>query len=168
MVGEAGEEVAAARAPVCEQALAGRVPRLDLCAVRRTGAGDQLRRLFLDPAKCRDVLIRAQQDPGLACPGLRGEVGLPLREAMRAVGQPGRHVRRAPIAHCALQHGQRKAVDLEEDDARSVGSHALSRAAGDAINDANRVGVVLVRAEDDVEEHPNRRRDEGDRERRPE
>src|SRR4029450_1510275 len=82
VIGEAREQIAAARAAVREQALAGRVTALYLGAVRGPGAGDQLCRLLLDPAERRDVLVRAQQNSGLARAGLRREIGLPFGKAV--------------------------------------------------------------------------------------
>ena len=160
VVGLAREQVAAARAAVGEQALPGGVPALDLRAVRRPRAGDELRGLLLDPAEGRDVVVRAEQDPGLARAGLRGEIGLPLGEAVRALLEPARHRRRVAVAHRALQHGQREPVDLEEDDPGRVGHRALAGAPGDPLRHAQRVGVVVVRAEHDVEHDasPRRRR----------
>ena len=86
VVGAAGEQVAAARAAVDEQPVVGRVAALDLGAIRRAGASDQLRRFFLDPPERRDVLVRADQNPGLARAGLRRKIGLPFDEAMASLG----------------------------------------------------------------------------------
>ena len=66
VVGLAREQVAAARAAVAQQADARRVAALDLGAVGRRRAGHQPPGLLLDPAERRDVLVRAEQDPGLA------------------------------------------------------------------------------------------------------
>ena len=66
--------------------------------------------------------------PGLAGAGLRGEVGLPLREVVAVVGDPARHRRRAAVAQRALQHRQREAVDLQEDDPGHVGARRCCRA----------------------------------------
>ena len=68
VVGVAREQVAAARAAVREQAVAGRVPPLDLGAVVRVRADHQRPVLLLDPAERGDVLVRAEQD---ARPGSR-------------------------------------------------------------------------------------------------
>ena len=68
VVGVAREQVAAARAAVREQAVAGRVPPLDLGAVVRVRADHQRPGLLLDPAERGDVLVRAEQD---ARPGSR-------------------------------------------------------------------------------------------------
>src|SRR4029453_13413338 len=87
-LGLAGEQVAAARAAVNEQAVAGRPLPLDPRAVVGCGAGHERSGLLLDPAKRRDVVVRAEQDPGLAGAGLRGEIGLPLGERMGALGEP--------------------------------------------------------------------------------
>ena len=121
VVGLAGEQVAAARAAVDEQADAGGVAALDLRAVGRRRAGHQRAGLLLDPAERGDVVVRAEQDPGLAGAGLRREVGLPLGQAVRAVREPARHLRRVAVAHRAPQHRQREPVDLEEDDPGNVG-----------------------------------------------
>ncbi len=53
--------------------------------------------------------------------------------------------RRVPVAHRAPQHGQREAVDLEEDDPRDVRPLAAALAAGDPLDDPQRVRVVVVR-----------------------
>ena len=117
----AGEQVPAARAAVDEETDAGTEPALELRAIRRRGAGHRRRRLLLHPAKRRDVLVRAQQDARLAGACLRGEIGLPLGEAMR-LARPARHVRGIAVAHRALQHGLCEAVDLEVDDPGDVGA----------------------------------------------
>ena len=70
VVGLAREEVATARAAVDQQAAARRVAALDLGAVRGAGACDELPALLLDPAERGNVLVRAEQDPGLRCAGL--------------------------------------------------------------------------------------------------
>src|SRR5262249_19200076 len=80
----AGEQVAAARPSVDEQADAGGVLALDLLAVLRARAGDYPARLLVHPAEGRNVLVRAEQDSRLAGARLRGEGGLPLRDALRA------------------------------------------------------------------------------------
>ena len=167
VVGLAGEEVAAARATVAQQAVA-RVTTLDLGAVGRRRARHRRRRLLLDPAERRNVLVRAEQDAGLRGAGLRREVGLPLGQRVASVLEPAGHVRRVAVAHRPLQHGQREAVDLEVDDPRRVGLDPLARALRDPLDHPQRVGVVVVRPEDDVEHDGHGRRDEGDAESRPE
>ena len=122
LLGLAGEQVAAARPAVDEQADAGRVAPLDLRAVRRRRADHHAPALLLDPAERRDVLVGAEQDAGLAGAGLRGEVGLPLGEPVAVLGDPARHRRRAAVAHRVAQDRQREPVDLEEDDPRDVGA----------------------------------------------
>src|SRR6185437_561723 len=102
VVGPTREQVAAARAAVGEQAVTGGMPGLDLGAIRRTGAGDQLRRFLLDLAEGRNVLVRADQNPGLAGAGLRRKVGLPFRESMTSLGKPASHVRSIDVSHRAL------------------------------------------------------------------
>ncbi len=117
----AGEEVAAAGAPVDEEPDPGRVPPLDLLAVGRCRARHQPRRLLLHPAECGDVLVRPEEDPRLARARLGGEIRLPLHETMRALREPARHRRRVPVPHRPAQHGQRKPVDLEVHHSRDVG-----------------------------------------------
>ena len=84
----AGEQVAAARAAVGEQPDAGRVPSLDLRTVRRRRARHHRSGLLLDPAEGGNVLVGSQQDPRLAGTRLRGEIGLPLGQTVRVLGQP--------------------------------------------------------------------------------
>ena len=155
----AGEQVSAAGAAVDEQADAGRVAPLDLGAVRRRRARHQRRGLLLHPAERRDVLVRAQQDPRLAGTRLRGEIGLPLGQAVRVVGQPAGHGRGVAVAHRPAQHGQREPVDLEEDDPGDVGAGDDPLPARDPLRDADRVRVI--RAEEDGEHDAHR----GDHER---
>ena len=133
---------------------------LDLHAVARRRAGNEPAGLLLDPAKGGDVVVGAEQDPGLARAGLRGEVGLPLGEAVSALGDPPRHRRGAPIADRVLEHRQGEAVDLEEDDPGGGGARLGPLSTGDALNDAQRVLVVVVRARQHLE-------DDGGGERRP-
>ncbi len=143
-VGLAGEQVAAARAAVPQQALPAAVAALDLGAVRRGGAGHQDPRLLLDPAEGGDVRVGAEQDAGLRGAGLRREVGLPLVEPVRPIGEPARHLGRVAVAHGAAKHGEGQPVDLEVDDAGNVGRDGLTCAPGDALDDPERVGVVVV------------------------
>ena len=117
----AGEQVAAAGAAVDEQADAGGVPALDLGAVRRRRARHHRRGLLLDPAEGRDVLVGPEQDPRLARARLRRQVGLPLGQPVRVLGQPAGHGRRVAVAHRPLQHGEREPVDLQEHDPGNVG-----------------------------------------------
>ena len=77
----AGEQVAAARPAVHEQPDSGGVAALDLGAVRGRRAGHHQPALLLHPAEGGDVLVRAEQDAGLAGAGLRRQVGLPLGQA---------------------------------------------------------------------------------------
>ena len=149
----AGEQVAAAGAAVDEQAVAGRVPALDLRAVRRRRAGHQRRRLLLHPAERGDVLVRPQQDPRLAGAGLRGEIGLPLGQPVRVVGQPAGHVRRVAVAHRPAQHGQREPVDLEEDDPGDVGAGDDALPARDPPRDADRGHVVRAEQHGEHDAH---------------
>ena len=167
VVGLAREEVPAARAAVAQQSVP-RVPPLDLLAV--AGAEHVIKHaaLLLDPAERGDVLVRAEQDPRLARSRLRGEIGLPLDEAVRVLGEPARHVRRVPVSHRALEHGPREAVDLEVDDAGHVRLDALAGAPRDPLDHADRVRVVVVRAGDDLEHGRDRRDHERGDERRPE
>ena len=147
----ARQQVAPARAAVPQEAVAGVAP-LELRAVVGVRADHQLHPLLLDPAEGGDVLVRAEQDAGLARAGLRGEVGLPLDEAVRRRREPARHVRRVSVAHRALQDGLREPVDLEVEDPRHLGLLSIGRLAGDAVHDAERVGVVVVRAEDHLQD----------------
>ncbi len=167
MVGLAGEQVAAARATVTEQPVPC-MATLDLGAVGGSRAGHRRRSLLLHPAECRDVLVRAQQDARLGGARLGGEVGLPLRQRVAALDEPAGHVGRVAVAHRPLQHGQRQPVDLEVDDPRRVGLDPLAGTLRDPLDHPEGVGVVVVRPEDDVEHDGDRRRDEGDTERRPE
>ena len=167
MVGLAREQVAAARAAVAEQPVTC-MATLDLGAVGRRRAGHRRRRLLLDPAEGRDVLVRAEQDAGLRRTRLRREIRLPLRQRVAALDEPAGHVGRVAVAHRALQHGQSEAVDLEVDDARGVRLDEPVRALRDPLDHPQGVGVVVVRPEDDVEHDRDGRRDERDTERRPE
>ena len=125
-------------------------------------AGDQPAGLLLHPPERRDVLVRPEQDPGLAGSRLGGEVGLPLGELVVALGDPARHGRRASVPHRAAQHRQREPVDLQEDDPGDVGGGRRSLAARHPLDDAERVLVVVVGARHDLE----RERDRGDHQRR--
>src|SRR5207247_10025011 len=66
-----GQKVPATRTPTPQQAHARRVATLDLGTVVRLGAGHGSPGLLFDPAKGRYVLVRAQEDAGLACSCLR-------------------------------------------------------------------------------------------------
>jgi hypothetical protein len=81
-------------------------------------------------------------------------------ERVAVLRHPARELGRVAVAQGALQHGQRETVDLEEDDPRHVGAHLLARAARDPLDDADRVRVVVVRPEEDVERDADRGRGE--------
>ena len=139
----AGEQVPAARAAVDEQPDARSRARRSISAQsggRR--ARHQRPRLLLDPAERRDVLVRAEQDPRLARAGLRGEVGLPLDQAVRVLGQPAGHGRGVAVAHRPAQHRQRQPVDLEEDDPGTSVLAMVALPARDPPRDPERVRVV--------------------------
>ncbi len=102
VLGLAREEVPSARAAVCQQPDPGRVPPLDLRAVGGRRARHQRAGLLLHPPKGGDVLVRAQEDAGLARSGLRREVGLPFDEAMAIVREPAGHGGRVAVTHRPL------------------------------------------------------------------
>jgi hypothetical protein len=151
LLGLAGQEIPATCAAAGEQADARRASPLDLRAVVGLRARHLPAALLLHPAEGRDVVIRAEQDPGLARACLRAEIRLPLGERVAFVGEPARHLRRAPVAHGATQDRQPEPVDLEEDDPRLVRARLPLRAARDALRHAQHVRLVVVRPEDRVE-----------------
>ena len=110
------EEIAAAGTSVAKQADPGRATALDLGAVGRRRAGHHRLRLLLDPSEGRDVLVGAEQDPCLAGSGLRGEVRLPLAQAIAVLGDPAGEVRGAAVPHRVAQDRQPEPVDLEVED----------------------------------------------------
>ena len=156
LVGLAGEQVAAARAAVGEQPDPAGEAALDLRAVGRRRARDHTPRRLLDPAEGGDVVVGAEQDARLARPGLRGEVGLPLDQAVAVLGDPAGHGGRVAVAHGVAQHRQREPVDLEVDDARHVGTHLLALPARDPAGHAHRVLGVVVGAEDHLQREAHR------------
>ncbi len=158
LVRVAGEQVAAARTAAGQQTVARAAPPLDLGAVLGRRAGHHRRRLLLDPAEGRDVLVRAEQDPGLAGPRLGGEVRLPFGQVVVVLGDPAGHVGGAAVAHRAAQDRQPESVDLQEDDPRRVGPRHLSLAAGDPPHHTQVVLVVVVGPDQDLE-HDRGRRD---------
>ena len=87
---------------------------------------------------------------------------------MRALGHPSRHLGRVAVAHGALKHRERQAVDLQEEDAGHVGDRTVAGAAGDALDHAQRVGVIVVRAEEDFEHHAHCGNDDSGGQSRPE
>ena len=159
------EQVPAARASVDEQAGSVRVAALDLLAVAGSRAGHQRAGLLLDPAEGGNVVVRAEQDARLARARLRREVGLPLDEPVRARREPAGHLRSVSVAERPLQHGKGEAVDLDEDDARPVGAYLLARPSGHPLDHAQRVRVVVVDPERDLEDERGGGRDESARER---
>ena len=86
--------------------------------------------VLLPPAEGRHVVVVAVQEPGLAGAGLRGPVGLPALEPVRAARAASAPMWGAlPSAQRPAQDVVGEAVDLEEDDAGHVG---VDRAAADA------------------------------------
>ena len=168
VVGLSREEVAAARAAVPEQADPRPAPALDLGAVGGRRARHQRPRLLLDPPEGRDVLVGAEEDACLARARLRGEVRLPLGERVRVLREPARHRRGVAVAHRVAQHRQSEAVDLEEEDPGLVGGDALAGPPRLALDRPKRVGVVVVRPDDDLERDADRGRHERDEQGDPE
>ena len=122
----------------------------------RCRAGHQRRGLLLHPAERRDVLVRSEQDPRLAGARLRREIGLPLRQSVRAVGHPAGHVRCVAVAHRPAEHGQCEPVDLEKHDPGDVGARDDPLTTRDPLRNADRVRVVRA------EEHGEHDADGGD------
>ena len=129
------------------------MPPLELGAVRRRRARHQRGGLLLDPPERRDVLVGAEQDPGLARAGLRGEIGLPFGKAVGAVGHPARHVRGIAVTHRAAQDRQREPVDLEVDDPGDVGSGDDPLPARDPLRNADRIRVVRAQEHREYQAH---------------
>ena len=159
LVGLAREQVPPAGAAAGQQPPAARVAALDLGAVGGRRAGHEPPALLLHPAEGRDVVVRAEQDARLAGAGLRGEVGLPLDQAVGVLGEPARHLRGAAVAHRPAQDGEGEAVDLQEDDAGHRGAGRARGPGRDALDDPEVVGVVVVGAEDDLQHHADGGRD---------
>ena len=168
LVGLAGEQVASARATVEQQPLVGRVAALELGAVGRRGARHHPRVLLLHPPERGNVDVRPEEDAGLAGTCLGRKVGLPAAQRVPVVGQPAGHLRRVAVPHRAAQDGEGEAVDLEEHDARRVGTHRRPGAARDALDDAERELAVVVDPGDDLEHERHRRSEEGHEQRPPE
>ena len=94
--------------------------RLDPRAVGGSGARREQAALLVHPAERGYVVVRAEQDPRLTRAGLRGEVGLPLGQPVRALGDPAGHVGCVPVPHRPSEHREREPVDLEVDDPGNV------------------------------------------------
>ena len=128
VVGLAREEVAAARAAVAQQPAA------------RSRAAARSRRSRPAPSRpsASPVSFSTQRNAGMSSfePSRMPAWLAPVCEersvshsasAVRALREPARHRRRVAVAHRALQHRQREAVDLEEDDPRRVGDRRARR-----------------------------------------
>ena len=107
----AREQVAAARAAVDQQADAGGALGLDARAVGGRRAGREQAGLLVHPPERGDVLVRAEQDAGLARAGLRREIGLPLGQLVacppRASGPSCRRCRPASPAAAPAARARR-------------------------------------------------------------
>ena len=126
----AGEDVGAAGAVGVEEPAPVRVPALDLFRVARVVGDDRRPPLLLPPAEGGHVLVGAVQEPGLAGAGLRGPVGLPAPQPVRAAAHPGGQVRRAAVLQRPQQDVVGEPVDLEEEDAGDLAlDHLLRRRA---------------------------------------
>ena len=106
--------------------------------------------------------------PAWLAPGLRGEVGLPFDEAVAVVREPAGHGGRVAVAHRPLQDRKCEPVDLEEDKAGNLRVDPLARTASDPLDHAQGVRVVVVRAEEDVEDDGDGGGDQRGQERPPE
>ena len=161
LLGLAGEEVAAARAAVDQEADAGNPIALDPRAV--VGA---------EHAVSMPLSLSTQRNAGMSSlePSRIPAWLAPVCEE-RSVSHPAAHAcLRRPSGPCAAHSRpaspsgarEREPVDLEVDDPGHVGSGCAALAFGDALDDLQRVGVVVVRPEDHFEEDA----DSGDQERR--
>ncbi len=84
----AGEDVGAAGAVGVEQPAPVGVAPLELCGVARMVGDDRRAPLLLPPAEGGHVLVVAVQEARLAGAGLRGPVGLPAPQPVRAARAP--------------------------------------------------------------------------------
>jgi hypothetical protein len=157
LVGFAREQVASAGATVCEQPDPGRAAALDLGAVGGRRAAHHGLRFLLDPPEGGNVLVRAEQDARLAGAGLRGEVGLPLGEAVAVVGDPSCEVGSVAVSHRRPQDRKRQTVDFEKDDAGRIGASHRALASCDPLYYPERVLVVVVGAGQHGDYDRNRR-----------
>ena len=164
-----GEQVAATRAPVDEQALPDGVAALDLGAVCGRRAAHHRAGLLLDPAERRDVVVGAEQDPGLATPRsarrgrspIRRDGGSPRRASAPCSARCRRASRAgAPAARARRSRETRSPVDPSRT--------APGRPARDPLDHPQRVGVVVVGAKEHLKGNADRRGHKGDAERRPE
>ena len=145
-----------------------RVAPLDLGAVGRRGAGHQPARLLLDPAEGG----RCPRSSRAGCPAWLAPVCedrsvSPLDQAVlprRASAPCWRRSRRASRAAAPGARGRRSPGRRS----RACRCRPSPRSAARALDHAERVGVVVVRAEDDLEGHADRRGDEGASKRPPE
>src|SRR5262249_4524171 len=156
VIGLSGEEVPATRSSVDEEALAAHMAPLDLGAARRRRARHQPSGLLPDPPERWDVVVGAEQDPGLARARLRRQIRFPLDEPMCPLGHPASHLGSAAVAHRPLEDGRGETVDLEEEEPWNLGALLLAGLPGDALDDAERVRVVVVQAEEDEERKVDR------------
>ena len=136
------------------------MPTFDLLAIARRRARHQRAGLLLDPPESRYVVVRTEEDSGLARARLRREIRLPLDEPVRPRREPPRHLGRVAVAERSLEHGKGQPVDLDEDDARPSGADLLTGAPRHPLDHAQRVRVVVVDAECDLERERGGRRDE--------
>ena len=164
-----GEQVAAARAAVCEQpdrrsSRRARSPRSRQGRSRRSPC-----RSACPPSGTRGCRrsCRAGSRPGWRRSARRGRSPTRRRRCVPSASQR-RHVRRVAVAHRPPQHGERETVDLQEDEPGRVGPLAAARAPGEAPGDAQRVRVVVVRPEDDVQHDADSRGDQRGDQRPPE
>ena len=89
--GASPERMLARLAPsACSRPAPVGVPPLDLFRVARVVGDDRRAAVLLPPAEGRHVLVGAVQQPRLAGAGLRGPVGLPALQPVRAAAQPAR------------------------------------------------------------------------------
>ena len=156
----AGEDVGAAGAVGVQEAAAVGVAALDLFRVAGMVGDDRRAALLLPPAEGRHVVVVAVQEAGLAGAGLRGPVGFPAAQPVRARAQPAREVGGAAVGERPLQDVVGEAVDLEEEDARDVALDHLLAAARLAPDDVAVPGVVLVDREQRVDARGDRRQDD--------
>ena len=109
--------------------------------------------LLLHPAEGGDVVVGAEQQPGLRRAGLAERSVSHSESVCDPERQPACHLRRVAVAHRALQHRPREPVDLQVDDAGDVGHLPPLGAPRDALRHAQGVDVVVVGAQEHLEHH---------------
>ena len=118
-------------------------------------------RVLLVPAEGRDSVVVPVEEPRLARRRRGRQERLPAGEGVTAGAHPAREVRRATSLDLAGQDLTRQSVDLDDDQAGSIGAMDVLSASRKLLDQDGEVGVIAADREDGDQDRRRHRVDQG-------